>query len=265
MSVLALSAMLAPGCGDDDDDNGRDAGPGEDAGEPDGGGGDLDASLDAGGDAGGGDAGAVECAASDAGTDGGVITCEGRDLDILQLSGCCVEDKGACGLDVTPIAQVSGGLFEGCVETNQPFVPAGHRISNTCTAIWEQLDDNLSDAGTGTPDGGPDGLTISVADMPVSFPGCCRLNDDGEGECGFLADEILTFDLGFGCLPLDDFRDAFPSEDVFNQVKETAKCDPATGEAVIPGGDGGTDAGGEDAGAEDAGAEDAGADAGDGG
>src|SRR5690606_2770278 len=103
-------------------------------------------------------------------------------------------------------------------------------------------DAGVGDAGTGAVaagdggvtagDGGvAGGLTFTVVGRTVTFPGCCRLNAEGEGECGVLANEVLGQDLNFGCVPLSQFRALFESDAQLEEVRSSALCDPETGEA----------------------------------
>jgi len=227
MGVLALSALSVYACGDDDDNDNT---PGD--GDGDGGGPGMDASA------------GLSCGEGDQ-----AVTCESVEvLPGTALPACCTEDTAACGLDTTIVSNVTQGLFPpGCLERNQPYAPADHKRSEFCTNFWEQIDANET-----TPPSPANGFTVAVAGQTVSFEGCCRLQD-GKGECGFAADTVLGAQLGFGCLPLDTFKNAFTAGDAgeaqFNQVKAGAVCDPTTGEQVTTGGgDGGTGDAGTDSG-----------------
>jgi hypothetical protein len=255
--VFALAALVAAACGSSSSNNNQDAGVTGDAGLDSGVVKDSGAPLDATT----GDAGALSCSGGDdAGGDAGAVSCEGKKIASIPLPACCVDNKGACGLNVDAISSVSGGLFKGCVETNQPSVPAGKAESTSCSALWTQVQAQAAAAADGGLGGGGDGglsfvdggagklgFTISAAGQTITFPGCCRLGSNGKGECGVLVDKILGQNIGFGCLPIDNFKSVFPNEATFSAVKAEAVCDPATGE--LPTGD----AGAGDAGAGDAG------------
>ncbi len=247
MGVLALAPLSVYACGDDDDDDDT-PGDGDGDGDRDSGAGD--------GDAGG--PGMDASAALSCGEGDQAVSCQSVEvLPGTALPACCTEENNACGLDTTLVSNVTQGLFPpGCLERNQPYAPPNHKRSEFCTNYWEQLDPDEA-----TPPSPANGFTVTVATQTVSFEGCCRLQD-GKGECGFAADTVLGAELGFGCLPLDTFKNAFTAadggQDQFNQVKAAAVCDPTTGEQVTGGDAGAGDAGAGDAGTGDAGAGDSG-------
>jgi len=239
LGVLVLSGLLAAtgtaaiGCGDDDKDNNN--------------GGDGDGDGD-------GDAGKTPV--TDAGLDASTpLSCgEGTEAQTCEsvallngaytLDPCCAQGEGdACGLDMTAVGKLAGGLFTGCVARNQPSSPANKPTSNSCTGFWETIDDPEGDGGVTT----PNGYTLKVAGMSLSFAGCCRVNAEGNGECGFSANTVLGAPVNFGCLPLENFRNLFDSQEQFDMVKGQATCDKTTGEAASA-----TDGGVGDGGAGDA-------------
>jgi hypothetical protein len=244
------TGVLALGCGSSNKhkgDGGTDAGNGKgDAASGDAGAG-ADASVDG---------GALSC-----GSDSGVSSCESVSLagGAFTLAACCTSgDK--CGLDMDTVGAATNGLFSGCVERHQPTVPAIKAVSNFCTSFWESVSASsgdgglggMSDGGLSLSDGGTAGdggagFSVDVLNMHLTFAGCCRLNAQGHGECGFSANRVLGADVDFGCLPIESFKKLFPSNAAFQQVKAQAVCDPTTGEQVGDagvGGDGGTADGG---------------------
>ncbi|MFT3922912.1 MAG: hypothetical protein QM778_10290 [Myxococcales bacterium] len=231
VSAVALAALAVYACGSDNNDNNNPSGDGDGDGDAGGGGdGDSGTPLDSG-------TAAVMCGEPK-------VACEGVDVlgGAAKLAACCSDPGDACGLDMTTVSALTQGLFPpGCLERNQPYAPADHKVSNFCTGFWEQLDAPEA-AGTAT-----NGFTVKVATQTISFNGCCREVSAGKGECGFAADTILGAAVNFGCLPLDDFKNAFTAGDAgaagLEQVKAKAVCNPATGEAVS-GGDAGAGDGG---------------------
>ena len=89
--------------------------------------------------------------------------------DII-LSPCCVDaDRGACGLDLTPLDYIP--VEDGCAELRQP----------------------------GNQDGDCPAMAFDDPVTPMNLPGCCMPN----GLCGVTADLLLVGD--FGCVDPRDF------------------------------------------------------------
>ena len=98
-----------------------------------------------------------------------VSTCESVNVfGVMELPGCCPDNGGGCGLDVSAAEQYAG--VTGCIELDQ--------------------EGNIDDGCPTESRPGQQGLP------PMDFPGCCRPNNS----CGYWVDMSQYSIPSFGCV-----------------------------------------------------------------
>jgi hypothetical protein len=218
MSVLALAAVGASGC-DDEETTGGDTDAGGNGGNGNGGNGNggEDAGKDAGGD------GDLMCGTP-------AMTCQDGPpiLGALDLPACCAEKDGkeVCGVDGTLIPMLDS--LHDC----QPRDLVAMGEAPLCDQILNAVNKGINPmTGMATQPG-----IMAAQGVYLNLVGCCVGEGSATGTCGVATNNVLTvdmtgketgtIDLAMGCVPFEKFATLVPATvpDAQNPFKGVKPC-----------------------------------------
>lgn len=212
-SALGASVSVVAGCDDDPSPKDRDAATDGGDGDGDSGGGNPDK-----------DAGMSD---EDASTSACEMRCEDNMLSSVRVPGCCIEETGKCGLDVSALQEVDDAIqLEGCYERDRPGAESDH-----CGDFFDQIDEIINQR-----------FDLVLEEGTLPFAPCCT----PQGECGVNLSETtisangrtVNVNLHLGCIGFRELQEALGTE---SSIEDPLKlnvlpfCNPTDGSKLTEG------------------------------